>query len=74
MSANENSETTNTLFVAGGMALMVFGAGLMMAHPFIRRTVLAGLRPLLPELGEPLKASVGKVLPDIERYLKIKGL
>jgi len=74
MSDHANSETRDTLFLAGGAALMIFGAGLIMAHPLVRRTVLASLQPLLPEIQGPLKAGVARVLPDVERYLKIRGM
>jgi hypothetical protein len=60
--------------VAGGVALMAFGAGLLMAHPAIRRTVMATLAPLMPDLAEPLKIGAQKVLPDVERYLKLKAM
>jgi hypothetical protein len=74
MNDHENSETRNTLLVAGGAALLVLGAGLIMAHPRVRQTVLASLAPLLPELQAPLQASVNKVLPDVERYLKLRAM
>jgi hypothetical protein len=74
MNDHANSETQNTLLVAGGLALMVFGAGLLMGHPAVRRAVVASVTPLLPDLQEPLKAGAVRVLPDIERYLKIKAM
>jgi hypothetical protein len=74
MNNNEDLETRNTLFVAGGVALMVLGAGLVMAHPRVRQMVLGNLTPLLPSLEEPLRAGVNKVLPDVERYLKLRSM
>ena len=74
MSDQANSETRDVLLVAGGVALMAFGAGMLMAHPAVRRTVMATLGPLAPELAGPLKTSVQKVLPDVERYLKLKAM
>jgi hypothetical protein len=74
MNDHENLEARNTLLVAGGVALMVLGAGLVMAHPRVRQTVLASVTPLLPELQGPLKASVNKVLPDVERYLRLRSM
>jgi hypothetical protein len=74
MNDHEDQDTRNTLFVAGGIALMVFGAGLVMAHPRVRQLVLGNLTPLLPTLGEPLRAGVNKVLPDVERYLKLRSM
>ena len=74
MSDTENEEMTKALLLAGGAALMVFGAGMLLAHPTVRKTVLASLTPLLPELQEPLKDGAARVLPDIERYLKLRGM
>ena len=74
MSEKENSEARDILCLAGGVALMVFGAGLTLAHPGIRRAVLGNLTPFLPDLQESLKSGAGKVLPDVERYLKLRGM
>lgn len=63
----------DALYLAGGVALMVFGAGLIMASPAIRKTVLAGLASAAGgEEGEGL--SVNAVLPDVERYLRIRAM
>jgi hypothetical protein len=74
MNDQEALETRNTLFVAGGLALMVLGAGLVMAHPRVRQVVLGNVAPLLPSLEEPLRAGANKVLPDVERYLKLRSM
>jgi hypothetical protein len=73
MHEETNSEVRNTLLMAGGIALMAFGAGLILANPAIRRTVLAGLTPLIPELKGPTVNGLG-LLPDVERYMKIRSL
>jgi hypothetical protein len=69
-----NSEVRDTLFIAGGIALMAFGAGLILAHTGIRRSVMAGLTPLLPQPQGSIQAGLGGLLPDVERYMKIKGM
>jgi hypothetical protein len=69
-----NSEVRNTLFIAGGIALIAFGAGLILAHPDIRRSLVAGLAPLLPQRQDSINAGLGGLLPDVERYMKIKGM
>jgi hypothetical protein len=74
MTSEENSEVRDTLLLSSGLALIIFGAGLIMAHPVIRKAVQAGLGALVPELGEPLKSTVGNVLPDVERYLKLRAM
>jgi hypothetical protein len=64
-----NSEVRDAVLLAGGFALVVFGAGLMLAHPAIRRTLLSGAAPL-----GALGGGIGGVLPDVERYLKLKAM
>jgi hypothetical protein len=73
MNARENSETTDTLLFAGGVALMIFGAGMLMASPGIRRTLLGSLTPLLPGQSGS-HGALGAVLPDVERYLKLRAM
>ena len=67
----ELAETTNgmgsdkdTLYMLGGVALVVFGAGLILSNPFIRR--------YMSRLGVGNLAQT--VMPDIERYLKLRGM
>ena len=68
-----NSQIQDTLFLAGGFALMVLGAGLMLAAP--QCSPHAHRRALLPLLPEgPMANRVGGVIPDIERYLKLKSM
>jgi hypothetical protein len=67
-------EVRNALLIAGGIALVAFGAGMILASPGIRRTVLAGLTPLLPEVKEPMALSFSGLLPDVERYMKIRSM
>jgi hypothetical protein len=73
MNANESSETRDTLLVAGGLALVTFGAGMLLASPVIRRTVLGTLTPLLPGQNGS-GGALGGVFPDVERYLKLKAM
>ena len=72
MNPDENSQIQDTLFLAGGLALMVVGAGLLLARPSVRRAITGGIAPLLPE--GPLANRVGGVIPDLERYLKLKSM
>jgi len=60
MNANESTEITDTLLLAGGLALMIFGAGMLLASPVIRRTVLGGLTPLLPGHDGPTGVGTGR--------------
>ena len=70
--AMELSETTNqsngtdmeTLFMVGGVALMVFGAGLVLSNSFVRR--------YLGQFG--LGGLASAALPDLDRYLKLRSM
>jgi hypothetical protein len=73
VNAIENSEARDTLLVAGGVALMVLGAGMVLASPVIRRTVLGSWTPL-PAGQSGSTGALGGVLSDVERYLKLKAM
>ncbi|HLV86678.1 MAG TPA: hypothetical protein VKV39_06840 [Candidatus Sulfotelmatobacter sp.] len=61
---NGTSTDKDTLFMLGGVAMIVFGAGLILTNPVVRR-YLGQMG-----LGELAQAS----LPDIERYLRLKSM
>ena len=69
-----NNDVQNTLLLAGGIALMAMGAGMILTHPALRGAVAAGLTPLLPEMKDPMSTGLAGLLPDIERYMKIKAM
>jgi hypothetical protein len=54
----------DTLFLLGGAALVVFGAGLILSNPVVRR--------FMGQLGVGELAK--EVLPDVERYLKLRSM
>jgi hypothetical protein len=63
-SANGSAEGRDTLYMLGGVALMVFGAGLILSNPVIRR--------YMSQLGVGNLASA--VMPDVERYFKLRAM
>jgi len=69
----DNSETRDSLLLAGGIALKIFGAGMLFAGPFIRRTVVGALTPMLPGQNGA-NGTLGRLVPDVERYLKLKAM
>jgi hypothetical protein len=62
--ANGNATDKDTLFMLGGVALMIFGAGLILSNPFVRR--------YMSQLGVGNLAQAA--MPDIERYLKLRAM
>jgi hypothetical protein len=73
MNTSDNSETRDALLLAGGVALMIFGAGMLMASPVIRRTVRGALIPMLPG-QDGANGSLGGLFPDVERYMRLKAM
>ncbi len=61
---NGNSSDRETLFMLSGIALMVFGAGLILSNPSAQR--------FLSKVGV---GNLGAgVLPDIERYMRLRSM
>lgn len=61
---NGNGSDKDTLYMLGGLAMVVFGAGLILTNPFVRRyTSRLGAGGLL-----------GAALPDVERYLRLRSM
>lgn len=63
-SNNGNSSDRDTLFMLSGLALMVFGAGLILSNPSAQR--------LLSKVGVGNLSE--RVLPDIERYMRLRSM
>ena len=61
---NGTDNGKDTLYMLGGVALVVFGAGLILTNPLIRR--------YMSQLGVGNLASAA--MPDIERYLKLRAM
>jgi hypothetical protein len=62
--ANDAAGDKSTLFLLGGVALVVFGAGLIITNPFVRR--------YMSQLGVGNLAQAA--VPDIERYFKLRAM
>lgn len=59
-----NNETRDTLFLLGGLSLILFGAGLVVTNPTVRKL-----------LGHnPVSGLLEGAIPDLERYLKIRSM
>jgi hypothetical protein len=66
MESNGNGAANGkeTLYMLGGVALIVFGAGLVLSNPSIRR-YLSGFG--VGNIAET-------VMPDVERYFKLRAM
>jgi len=61
---NGFSADKETLYMLGGVAMVVFGAGLILTNPTIRR--------YLGQIGLANLAQVA--LPDVDRYLRLRNM
>jgi hypothetical protein len=62
--ASGTGNDKDTLYMLGGVALMVFGAGLILSNPTIRRYI--------SQFGVGNLATT--VIPDVERYFKLRAM
>ena len=62
--AVESNETRDTLLLVGGLSLMIFGAGLVVTNPAVRK-LLGGAN-----VGGLFQAAI----PDLERYMKMRAM
>ena len=62
--ANGTGNDKDTLYMLGGIALMLFGAGLILSNPNIRR--------YMSNFGVGNLATA--VIPDVERYFKLRAM
>jgi hypothetical protein len=61
---NGLSTDKDTLYLLGGAALIVFGAGLILSNPVVRKY-----------MGQMGVGSLAKdLMPDIDRYLKLRSM
>jgi hypothetical protein len=63
-STNGAENGKDTLYMLGGVALIVFGTGLVLSNPSIRR--------YMSNLGVGNLATA--VIPDVERYFKLRAM
>ena len=61
---NGTGSEKDTMFMLGGVALMVFGAGLILSNPYVRR--------YMAKFGVGNVA--GAVMPDVERYFRLRAM
>lgn len=64
MEDNGSYDAKGTLFLFGGLALLIVGAGFIVSHPAIRKYLGQA------NVGDLVEAAV----PDLERYLKLRAM
>ena len=64
MQTNGADNGRDTLYMLGGVALMVFGAGLVLSNSYVRR--------YMSQLGVGNLAET--VMPDVERYFRLRAM
>ena len=74
MENNDAGDSRDMLYLVGGVALLIAGAGLIMAHPAVRRQVQEGLSRIVPGISDGLGSSLATVVPDFQRYMKIRSM
>ena len=74
MENNGANESKDILYLVGGLALLIAGAGLIMAHPAVRRQVRDGLDRIVPGVPDSLSGTLATVIPDFQRYMKIRSM
>ena len=60
------AESRDTLFMLSGVALVIFGAGLIMSSPIVRR--------LLAQTGMGGLNLLQAAVPDLEKYMKLRNM
>jgi len=63
---NESAEAKDTLFMMAGVSLVIFGAGLILSNPIVRR--------LMGQAGMSSLSLLSTAVPDIEKYLKLRSM
>jgi hypothetical protein len=59
-----HSTERDTLFMLGGVALVVVGAGMILSNPAVRRYME----------NSPIGNVLGNLVPDVERYFKLRSM
>jgi hypothetical protein len=74
MLENNEKDSDEIVQLSKGVAMMVMGAGMILANPGVRRLLLSSLASAVPEGENPVEAGLAGILPDVERYMKIRSM
>ncbi|MBI1762486.1 MAG: hypothetical protein HYR56_13720 [Acidobacteria bacterium] len=72
---NGSADNKDVIYLMGGVALMVLGAGLVLTNSSVRNTLTSTVSALLPDLQQGnLLSDLTGVGPDIERYMRLRSM
>ena len=71
---NGSSDGRDMIYLMGGLALIVLGAGLVMANSNVRKAVGGALSAALPDLQGKLGSELTTIGPDLQRYLRLRSM
>lgn len=74
MENNSADGSKDMLYLVGGLALLIAGAGLIMAHPVVRQQVKNGLDRIIPGIPDNLTGGLANIMPDFQRYMKLRSM
>ena len=74
METNGSGDSKDMLYLVGGLALLIAGAGLILAHPQVQRQVRNSLDRIMPGISGNLAGGLATVVPDFQRYLKLRSM
>ena len=74
MENNGSNDSKDMLYLVGGLALLIAGAGLIMAHPGVRQQLRANLGRVLPDIPANISGGLSTIVPDFQRYMKIRSM
>lgn len=74
MENNGSNGSKDMLYLVGGAALLIAGVGLIMAHPTVRQQLKSNLDRMLPGIPQNLSSGLSTVVPDFQRYMKIRSM
>lgn len=73
---NGRDDSRDLMYLAGGAALMLLGAGLIASHPAVRKSLQAALATVIPDVQNRLGSmnAISAVVPDIQRYMRLRSM
>ncbi len=75
MDQNKNGNADrDVLYLMGGLALIVLGAGLVISHPAVRNAVSGAVSSVLPDMQGKFGLDISGVGTDLQRYMRLRSM